>query len=80
MAAAMMAGVMATGTLALLPSTAQATAVYVVDDDGTPRLRQVRLGREQADGRVAILAGLDDGELVVTDPEAARILLTAGNG
>jgi RND family efflux transporter MFP subunit len=56
------------------------TAVYVLGDDGVPRLRQVRLGREQADGRVAILAGLDDGELVVTDPEAARIFLTSGNG
>jgi RND family efflux transporter MFP subunit len=56
------------------------TAVYVLGDDGVPRLRQVRLGREQADGRVAILAGLDDGELVVTDPEAARSLLTSGNG
>jgi len=69
----------------LVPQTAvvqrsELTAVYVVDDDGTPRLRQVRLGRQQADGRVAILAGLDDGELVVTDPEAARILLTSGNG
>jgi len=56
------------------------TAVYVLGDDGLPRLRQVRLGREQADGRVAILAGLDDGELVVTDPEAARIFRTSGNG
>jgi RND family efflux transporter MFP subunit len=69
----------------LVPQTAvvqrsELTAVYVLGDDGMPRLRQVRLGREQADGRVAILAGLDDGELVVTDPEAARILLTSGNG
>lgn len=56
------------------------TAVYVLGDDGAPRLRQVRLGREQADGRVAILAGLDDGELVVTDPEAARARLAAGDG
>jgi RND family efflux transporter MFP subunit len=69
----------------LVPQTAvvqrsELTAVYVVDDDGTPRLRQVRLGREQADGRVAILAGLDDGELVVTDPVAARVHLTSGDG
>lgn len=56
------------------------TGVYVLGEDGVPRLRQIRLGREQADGRVAILAGLDEGELVVADPEAARILLTAGNG
>ena len=56
------------------------TAVYVLGEDGVPRLRQVRLGREQADGRVAILAGLDDGEVVVTDPEAARMSLTADGG
>jgi RND family efflux transporter MFP subunit len=56
------------------------TGVYVLGDDGRPRLRQVRLGRAQADGRVAVLAGLDEGELVVTDPEAARIALAAGNG
>jgi len=56
------------------------TAVYVLGEDGVPRLRQVRLGRSQADGRVAILAGLDDGEVVVTDPEAARVSLTAGSG
>jgi len=56
------------------------TAVYVLGEDSVPRLRQVRLGQEQRDGKVAILAGLDDGERVVTDPEAARISLTAGNG
>jgi len=56
------------------------TAVYVLGEDGVPRLRQVRLGREQSEGRVAILAGLDDGEVVVTDPGAARGWLTAGEG
>jgi RND family efflux transporter MFP subunit len=56
------------------------TAVYVLAEDGVPRLRQVRLGRVQADGRVTILAGLDAGELVVTDPKAARIALASGNG
>ena len=54
--------------------------MYVLGEDGVPRLRQVRLGRVQSDGRVAILAGLDDGERVVTDPEAARVLLAGGNG
>jgi multidrug efflux pump subunit AcrA (membrane-fusion protein) len=54
------------------------TALYVVAEDGTPRLRQVRLGSPQADGRVAILAGLDAGETVVTDPEAARLALAVG--
>ena len=56
------------------------TAVYVLDGDGVPRLRQVRLGRVQADGRVTILAGLDAGELVVSDPKAARMALAAGDG
>jgi RND family efflux transporter MFP subunit len=56
------------------------TAVYVLGEDDLPRLRQVRLGRTQADGRVAILAGLDAGERVVTDPEAARISLAAARG
>jgi len=54
------------------------TALYVLTEDGVPRLRQVRLGSPQADGQVAILAGLDAGERVVTDPEAARLALAAG--
>jgi len=66
--------------LSAVVQRSELTAVYVLGEDGLPRLRQVRLGRAQPDGRVAILAGLDDGERVVTDPEAARILLTAGNG
>jgi RND family efflux transporter MFP subunit len=66
----------------LVPATAivqrsELTAVYVLADDGRPRLRQVRLGRPQAGGRMAILAGLDAGETVVTDPEAARLALAA---
>jgi len=56
------------------------TAVYVLGEDGRPRLRQVRLGRAQADGQVAVLAGLDAGEQVVSDPEAARISLTTDKG
>jgi multidrug efflux pump subunit AcrA (membrane-fusion protein) len=48
------------------------TAVYVIGEDGAPRLRQVRLGRELPDGRVAVLAGLDPGERVVSDGDAAR--------
>jgi RND family efflux transporter MFP subunit len=66
--------------LSAVVQRSELTAVYVLGEDSLPRLRQVRLGRAQSDGRVAILAGLDDGERVVTNPEAARILLTAGNG
>lgn len=47
-------------------------AVYVVDAQGVPRLRQVRLGRVQGD-RVAVAAGLQAGERVATEPlQAAR--------
>ena len=56
------------------------TAVYVMGDDGAPRLRQVRLGRELPDGRVAVLAGLDPGERVVTDGDAARRALLGERG
>ncbi|WP_374594497.1 efflux RND transporter periplasmic adaptor subunit [Aquabacterium sp.] len=46
------------------------SAVYVVDDQGRPALRQVRLGREQGD-LVEVLAGLSAGEHVALDPVAA---------
>jgi multidrug efflux system membrane fusion protein len=45
-------------------------AVYVVDKQGHPQLRQVRLGRKQGDN-VEIFAGLQVGELVALDPIAA---------
>jgi membrane fusion protein, multidrug efflux system len=45
-------------------------AVYVLDKQGHPQLRQVRLGRQQ-DGNVEVFAGLNVGELVVIDPIAA---------
>lgn len=54
------------------------TAVYVLAEDGMPRLRQVRLGRQLADGNVTVLAGLAPGETVVTDPDAARLALVGG--
>jgi multidrug efflux pump subunit AcrA (membrane-fusion protein) len=41
--------------------------VYVMDAQGKPRLRQVRLGRT-AGQTVEILAGVSDGENVVTEP------------
>lgn len=42
-------------------------AVFVMDDQGRPRLRQVRTGVER-DGRLEILAGLSEGEAVVVEP------------
>ncbi len=49
---------------------AELTAVYVVDAQGKPRLRQVRLGRSEGD-RVEVLSGLRVGDLVAADPQAA---------
>jgi RND family efflux transporter MFP subunit len=43
--------------------------VYVLDEHGAA-LRQLRIGHRYAD-RVEVLAGLDDGERVATDPAAA---------
>lgn len=49
---------------------AELDAVYVVGSDGRPLLRQVRLGRPEAD-RVEVLSGVAAGERVATDPRAA---------
>jgi len=48
-------------------------AVYVVGQDGRPLLRQVRLGRADAD-RIEILSGLEPGERVALDPQLAARL------
>jgi len=61
-----------------LVQRSELTAVYVLDGEDLPRLRQVRLGRTLPDGRVMVQAGLDAGERVVTDPDAARLVLLAG--
>lgn len=49
---------------------AELNAVYVLDAQGNPRLRQVRLGPPQGDG-VEVLSGLSAGERVALDPLAA---------
>jgi RND family efflux transporter MFP subunit len=49
---------------------AEMTGLYVLDSNGRPLLRQVRLGRVGADG-VEILAGLAAGERIALDPQAA---------
>ncbi len=49
---------------------AELTGLYVLDPQGRPVLRQVRLGRA-LDGRVEVLSGLAAGERVVTNPQAA---------
>lgn len=60
----------------LIPTAAvlrrsEVVAVYVVDDKGTPRLRQVRLGEATDKGDVEVLAGLTEGERVALDPVKA---------
>lgn len=49
---------------------AELTGVYVIDAQGKPQLRQVRLGRAAGDS-VEVLAGVAAGERVATDPQAA---------
>ena len=49
---------------------AELTALYWVDAQGRPALRQVRLGRVQGD-RVEVLSGVRAGDKVATDPTAA---------
>jgi RND family efflux transporter MFP subunit len=49
---------------------AEMTAIYVIDDQGRPQLRQVRTGRRVGD-EVEVLAGLSPGERVAADPQAA---------
>jgi len=44
------------------------TAVYVVGEDGRPRLRQVRVGSAGDEHSVEVLAGLKPGERVALDP------------
>jgi len=59
----------------MVPATAvlrqaELTALYVIDGQGQPRLRQVRLG-PTAGGEVEVLSGIAAGEQVVLDPQAA---------
>lgn len=53
----------------------EVTAVYVVDDKGQSRLRQVRLGEAVAGGDLEVLAGLAAGESIALDPVKAGIAL-----
>lgn len=49
---------------------AEMSVVYVLDGQGRPQLRQVRVG-QRAQDRVEVLTGLNAGESVVLDPQAA---------
>ena len=57
----------------LIPASAvlrrsEVVAVYVVDDAGMVRLRQVRLGEETGENEIEVLVGLNPGENVALDP------------
>ncbi|MFE8071107.1 efflux RND transporter periplasmic adaptor subunit [Marinobacteraceae bacterium S3BR75-40.1] len=54
-------------------------AVYVLGPKNQPRLRMVRLGASQ-DERVEVLAGLSEGEQVITHPESLTLDSTAAAG
>lgn len=51
----------------------EVTAVYVLDDKGAARLRQVRLGEAVAGGELEVLAGLNAGERVSLSPQKTGI-------
>lgn len=55
----------------------EVAAVYVqpVGGGARPVLRQLRLGEKQANGEIEVLAGLVEGEVVLTDPVAAVLSL-----
>ncbi len=51
------------------------TAVYVLDESGIPRLRQVRLGTLADEGGIEVLAGLRSGERVALEPVRAGMAI-----
>lgn len=52
----------------------EVVAVYVVDDKGVPRLRQVRLGEANAQNEIEVLAGLNVGEQVAREAVKAGMV------
>ncbi|HHJ13387.1 MAG TPA: efflux RND transporter periplasmic adaptor subunit [Gammaproteobacteria bacterium] len=71
-------------TALLIPERAivhrsEVTGVYVVDDSGI-RFRQLRTGRATDDGMRVVLAGLEAGERVALDPQAAVVALKSTVG
>ncbi|MDP2826002.1 MAG: efflux RND transporter periplasmic adaptor subunit [Sulfuritalea sp.] len=53
----------------------EVTAVYVLDDKGAARLRQVRLGESVSGGELEVLAGINSGERVSLVPVKTGIEL-----
>jgi len=53
----------------------EVTGVYVLDKQGVPFLRQVRLGRKLENGKILVLAGLEEGDIVAQDPAQATLFM-----
>lgn len=51
----------------------EVTGIYVINESGVPNLRQVRLGRKSNDGKIQILSGLDEGEIIALNPTQAAV-------
>ncbi len=67
----------------LVPASAilrrgELSGLYVLDDKGQPRLRQVRLGEPTANNEIEVLAGLTPGEKIALDPIKAGFQVTRG--
>lgn len=60
----------------------EVTGIYVVSQEGRIGFRHIRPGQHLAEGRLAVLAGLDEGERVALDPIGAGALMKqqAGEG
>jgi hypothetical protein len=58
----------------------EVTAVYVLDDKGGARLRQVRLGEAVPGGELEVMAGITSGERVSLTPVKTGIELKAASG
>ena len=64
----------------LIPATAvvrrsEVVAVYVVDDKGAAKLRQVRLGEASGENEVEVLVGLNPGDNVALEPIKAGMAM-----
>lgn len=53
----------------------EVTAVYVVDEEGIPLLRQIKLGKQLPNGNIVVLSGLEFGEKIAVDPAHATLSL-----
>jgi multidrug efflux pump subunit AcrA (membrane-fusion protein) len=54
--------------------------VYVINAQGRPALRQIRLGKKLDENTISVLAGVDAGETIALDPVQAAIFLKQQEG